>query len=1696
MKRIKRAVLALFSDEQPTPQAPAVYSTPYPPNVAPGTPYGPPNFQYGSIPPGYYPNPYLMPPVHYPAGFGHPGHGYVAGVPQLPPQNAPAVLTAPHPPILPQRSTEPAPVMDAAPKQAPESSKRTNSSTQRVTSKSRAQHTSETSESSSDDDSDEERAKGQGKGGKSGRNGERVCTATPGTDEYDWPDGDLVRKYSSEESAPPNKDLAKWQFRSHGKSSYNHSGDDNRFAVALGKARTSKCLGVDICPDPSCSRPVKPLTNVAAEERQIEKGCTVCRAAPLIHQECDVKCHRYLAKDVDTGNEYYRWEHRGNHLHPRPPASHLSPSESAQLDAQVTRGGYSATVHALRTGDLNPGSVPLAQISPILADPSTARYYVAKSKVTTGMKTASAQRSGGGGPVVKQILGLNTELGEVFLRFSQLHGQGAFVFKTDFMNTILESTVEEWAAVDSDIGARHGLVTDGNHTFFREGVLLTSCAFNSTTKTWVPVLYTLIYGEDEAHHRIHFEHLFDPIMKKVERDGLRFEKEFLLNVMDFSQAQRNAHADAYAQAVSKTMPGFSGLSQEAQLAQMTYLREEAKSLEVGCDFHFWSQATRVKGTAALVDPESSKEFGHLLHKMVSKKTSSDIFDETVAKFRRDFPEAAGWLSWWLQPAIIGMVFPAKSSVNPEVAEQVPSTSNAAEHTHSHLNHAVGPRNELIEGIKKLHLHVKRFESEYTAVRSGHYTPAGPRENRPPKRVKFFDNDGRAPDTVDAINALEPSSKLAPGALQRCPLFGQCYAWDGVNSCFYDHGLELLFRAYCLWPEDARARFRNLLPTDSFLQLKAAHFDRRLKLITHSKKKDKTVLKLLTDALKDFQQAVREKIFTSWNPDLSATGHHSATVWIQESLQDGGPCFEAQQFFGHHHSIMRRCGKGHESSSFGRMPRAVVRLHLEYLEIVKEGAGESSIGLGNYFSQLVLFKASAETPVLDDSVLLNSACDTPECKDDATPCKVIYYWPQTLTVESNSRMSPKVSKTLRFDESFTISDSSEHSITYTLVGRVLHPSRKDHFTAEVAVGGAYYTYDDMKSKLRRAKAGTRPLEKRSINEVYYVYHRSSKDSSTVRSVDEIMSDYSRFGSKDMELGTNADHPESITSGSSSGFSVYEDDAILPVLSSDGESEDIPLRLFARPGPSKPRSQKQLSVVSQTEGTSQTAGASGATRGSGNEVTHVPQAIPSCLSCGLRGPAVKNEIRCDLCEVMWHRVCVQRFLPDSHEDMVDFRFCCPQCRYSVNGRWDQLMLNTYVLVGIAQVSHLKAKEGQPTHYPAQIVSRIGDTATLQWHIYMDWPKKAAIEIICGSIYWPLVLQSNLSEKELAIVEAADAHILQALAFAQPAILEILDGTRHHPIVTLFQSWVQSLSNSTQGTERRHHNLRFSRTFFHLPIYPGHSLIIDNYMALEFQRELSDDEQASALVWVLLRLVAIRQYLRLPTSDDAEVYEVCRIPTEREYEMSSPEDGALRARLHREPTIHEKAFFCSQSNVFGRLDGPDIDRELVDYTEVYAKIGARFKGRVGRTKDLDGVTTLDATAGYLKVFTEDGSPYIFGSYSHYLKDEMELAGVTAAKKPPAAESESPPTSPRPFPHPEADKPATAPKFKFRIIGPKPDPPKQPKPKKKTGGLAQTTLTFPTRQTRQVTMDQRVQVQKRNPSLSGSDDEEPQERKRAKRE
>lgn len=178
-------------------------------------------------------------------------------------------------------------------------------------------------------------------------------------------------------------------------------------------------------------------------------------------------------------------------------------------------------------------------------------------------------------------------------------------------------------------------------------------------------------------------------------------------------------------------------------------------------------------------------------------------------------------------------------------------------------------------------------------------------------MKTYENDGRAPDTTEALHHLSPRKTRNPSSRGKktvaliskqskntqpqktdsvdvakdnksrikttdlSHLSLQSYQWSSPNSCFWDHGQELLYRAFLLWPLDTRQQIKTALSSESLLCSMIYHFERRTK-------KASGIASNYHRELSMAQTSLRHAIFDKWK--LHNVGEFGAAdYWIHHAI---------------------------------------------------------------------------------------------------------------------------------------------------------------------------------------------------------------------------------------------------------------------------------------------------------------------------------------------------------------------------------------------------------------------------------------------------------------------------------------------------------------------------------------------------------------------------------------------------------------------------------------------------------------------------------------------------------------------------------------------------------------------------------------------------------------------------------------------
>ena len=173
----------------------------------------------------------------------------------------------------------------------------------------------------------------------------------------------------------------KWVWRSKGRTSY--KGDD--------RAEKRTCVGVLKCL--SCGQLVRSKTQKDAWLGQTKGPCPnrhcLCSNLTLVSCTAFTVSAQFLRND----KRILHWAHFGKHDHLRPPDGILSKDEHDAVVAEVQRWPE-ANAHQLCTGSSLPGSHPLPEIHPTLANPRRAQYVVGQVKEELRIRTTSSRKGG------------------------------------------------------------------------------------------------------------------------------------------------------------------------------------------------------------------------------------------------------------------------------------------------------------------------------------------------------------------------------------------------------------------------------------------------------------------------------------------------------------------------------------------------------------------------------------------------------------------------------------------------------------------------------------------------------------------------------------------------------------------------------------------------------------------------------------------------------------------------------------------------------------------------------------------------------------------------------------------------------------------------------------------------------------------------------------------------------------------------------------------------------------------------------------------------------------------------------------------------------------------------------------------------------------------------------------------------------
>ncbi|KAF7354491.1 hypothetical protein MVEN_01138400 [Mycena venus] len=1093
-----------------------------------------------------------------------------------------------------------------------------------------------------------------------------------------WPDGNIKVECTTGQE-PPGWDDQGRMWRSSG---------PRKQGLPAGSFKVDKrvCLGVFHC---SCSsddglpvRFFRPKKDKTAREKQHSETCHICHST-LRYVSCNASLTYYRYTD-DNGVEHSVRQHHGRHEHGRPPLKVLPAADRAALDQQV-RENPSLTAQQLRAG-AGPTQVALGDISPILLGARKARSEVEKSKVRQGIVAPSGTRNSGF-QLLNQISTLKDAFETPWIVKSDLMDGRFIVMQTPFMRDILlQDQVRSWHEENLEAeSGRHGLVTDGCHDFFKEGILLTSLVFSQVIMRWAPILFTWIGHFDEKHHKSHFDQLVYVIAELRTRGlGYAFDERLYSAVLDFSSTQRNGFISAFVEYMCSRIPGWNTLSAESRSTEAAALRARAEALIKGCIVHWKRSLHKIK---QIIGKKHLFRFEGLIGVLESEQTTAAEFLQAVEQIRAEFPEVRAWLAWWILPGNGSMIFPVMQKMPAELRAKLPNSTNASDSTHWLLYRAVGVKFDLWEGIRRLYRFQRETEMLYAAIIAGHVDARFQGTKPQPKsRINWHENDGRAPDTRERLAAIEriegdftalnlaltdaerfnacnsapvfPSAPPAPAPSSTPPtmLMRQSYIWD-ANSCFIDAPLEAYFRVFIAMGDAVRAEFLRRIRVEARntgLRDVFEHMWLRGLLSGSIVAPNSTVTKpsepKLKHALLAGQLNVKRLIATKWDGCGYSAGMAScARTWVNQ-MSTMETTRGVQKYFGVSYTVNRSCGSKHSTTQSHPWITVEHGVHKgDFFVAGREYIRDSScqLSLQEYLIHAVPRERLGTSCLTWPPLHLQPAiaCPHPSCKAlDAAVTSISTEWPLILRIDPILRARGTSFDPTMPDLHCPLTMQLGDGVEYTLIARVIYlgppnPGSVGHYITKTRLRDGTYLYNDCRRGGLLTELGPlHLLEDHDAQTCYVLYLRTSKASITSRTVAEIQQDFAKI-------------PE-------------QPNEIIPIMDSDDELdqmliESITLRSENGPLASPVGSPDRFFTPEQSPAPSAPYDISDALADISHETKSATPSPVFCEPCGANlpeGDDDPDEVQCEKCKLWSHFKCY----PGVDWNNSSERFFCRGCR----------------------------------------------------------------------------------------------------------------------------------------------------------------------------------------------------------------------------------------------------------------------------------------------------------------------------------------------------------------------------------------------------------------------------------------------------
>ncbi|EFP79471.2 uncharacterized protein PGTG_05792 [Puccinia graminis f. sp. tritici CRL 75-36-700-3] len=558
------------------------------------------------------------------------------------------------------------------------------------------------------------------------------------------------------------------------------------------KLKRIYCLGVLSCDLPDCRWAGAPPTGRVDMSEWLEKNSN----CPGAHGTCPgnvqhIECKNTLiCVDEHVATSWAVLRHCGVHNHVWPEAKKPDQLSRETLKAEIAKNPK-AGAFSLRIRKPNPSQDTydsVLDIHPSLGNADRLRYY---RKLMLKELNITPENLGGSvgdhfiTDLFKWVKVFGFRRGLLIISSSYLEGEEHFTFQSEWMKKRLLAR-----DIDHKVYGT-GLVSDVTYRFFRNGYLLSTSMYCEELARWIPIQLTWIRGLAEKYYQVHFAVLFRQFLVPEFTDT---ERNILVcNIVDFSAAQREGFVAAYWEV-------FGICDKKVVLNKLQ-----------GCHEHYRAQVTRVKRNRHVVMADEESTFQKMCMDLIKEPVEGDTsHEDKIDSLRRRFPKAKRWLDWWTMADVESMLFPSrrpKLEDTPEGQERPTKTTNAQESLHRLYYMLSEGKTCLMLGMIQLYSFIKVLEEdfdavmrgvsiEYGAARKGHTDIAQSlgwekKRKRAPNPAKpvgdqkvrhNFVNDGRAPDTTDALLPELAKKKLGrPSGSRRCMLCTVLPLWHRGSS---------------------------------------------------------------------------------------------------------------------------------------------------------------------------------------------------------------------------------------------------------------------------------------------------------------------------------------------------------------------------------------------------------------------------------------------------------------------------------------------------------------------------------------------------------------------------------------------------------------------------------------------------------------------------------------------------------------------------------------------------------------------------------------------------------------------------------------------------------------------------------------------------------------------------------------------------